>query len=266
MSGERYRGQLDHIGRVISEAGFQGFEPEPYMLGDFSNARRLADILAEYDLKLASVAYAAEWRHEVETSEERAEADQIITLVGSFPPAKLVLVQLPGNDRAELQVRQKSAIACMNAVGHRALDAGLRPTVHPNSPPGSIFRVSTDYETLLASLDPEIGFTPDVGHVAAGGMDPLATIKRYRERVDHIHFKDIHDDESWAATGEGRIQFREITTFLAGTGYDGWIVMEDESEGAKLDPDTATRRNGVFASQALVPAIRLGSTHRGEDL
>jgi inosose dehydratase len=131
--------------------------------------------------------------------------------------------------------------------------------VHPNSPPGSLFRISEDYELLLDRLDPDVGFTPDIGHVAAGGMDPLETVKRYRDRVDHTHFKDINHDGSWAATGEGRLDFPAVVSYLAGTGYHGWIVFEDESEAAKRDPDTATRRNGVYARELLSPILNEAS-------
>jgi inosose dehydratase len=262
MSGGLYRGRIDHIAEVVAGAGFRGLEPEVFMLGDFFNARRLSGTLAEHHLELASVALAAEWRRNAETAEERAEADKLIGLLRGFPSAKLVLVQLPGPDRSDLQLRQRRAIECMNAVGRRALDAGVKPTVHPNSPPGSVFRVETDYETLLDGLDPDIGFTADVGHVAVGGMGPLPTVTLYRERLDHLHFKDVGADGRWAPTGEGRVDFEGITAFLAATGYHGWIVFEDESEQARQDPGAAARHNAEFVRQVLVPAVRGKATQR----
>ena len=266
MSGEKYRGRLDHIAQVIAEASFHGVEPEVYMLGEFADASRMRALLEEHDLQLASVAFAAEWRHEVETVAEGIEADQIIRFVASFPGAKLVLVQLPGADRSELEARQRNAINCINAVGRRALETGVRPTVHPNSPEGSMFRIATDYETLFASLDPDIGYTPDVGHIAAGGMDPLATVKTYRDRIDHIHYKDIHENGRWAATGEGVAELRLVTAFLAETGYRGWIVLEDECERAEQDPDAAAQHNADFARQVLMPIVTGGSARDGVDL
>jgi inosose dehydratase len=259
MSGERYRGQIDRIAAVAADAGFRGLEPEVFMLGGVPEAQALAGVLGAQDLQLAAVAFAAEWRGERETDPERTEADQVISLLAdfpratAFPGAKLVLVQLPGPDRSHLAVRQRHAISCINAVARRALDAGVQPTVHPNSPPGSLFRVREDYERLLDGIDPQIGFTPDVGHVAAGGMDPLEIIKLHRDRVDHVHFKDIDPDGGWAPTGQGRLDFTGIVSFLAASEYEGWIVFEDESDQARDDPDEATRRNGVYARELLRP-------------
>jgi inosose dehydratase len=255
MSGERYRGRIDHIAAVAADAGFAGIEPEVFMLGEFRDAMRMSSVLAGTGLALAAVALACEWKHGVETDTERRVADETISFLASFPGAKLVLAQLPGADRSDLAVRQKYAIQCLDSVARRALEAGLDVSVHPNSPPGSLFRTSEDYKVLLDRLAPEIGFTPDVGHVAAGGMDPLETVKRYRERIDHIHFKDIHGDGSWAATGNGRIDFPSIVSYLARTDFEGWIVFEDESGEARQDPDAATRRNGQYVRDILLPVL-----------
>jgi inosose dehydratase len=256
MSGDAYKGRLDHMASVASGSGFAGIEPEVVMLGEYSDAARTAAVLGETGLELAALAYAADWRGPRETPAEREEADRVLAFLSRFPGTALVLVQLPGRDRADLQERQRHAIACIDAVARRARAAGIRPTVHPNSPAGSVFRTAADYEVLLDGLDPEIvGFTPDAGHLAAGGMDPLEIITRYRERVDHVHFKDVAADGTWAATGEGRIDFPAMVSYLRDTGYGGWIVFEDESPSVELDPDLGARRNGAYARDVLAPLL-----------
>jgi inosose dehydratase len=253
MSGERYRGRLDHVAAVAAEAGFPALEPEVWMLGEYCDPARLHDVLDAHDLRLAALALALPWTNDGETSEERAEADTVISLLAHFPGAKLVLVQLPGVDRSDLAVRQARAVACMNAVARRALAAGVGPTVHPNSPLGSLFRVRADYDLLLDRLHPDVGFTPDVGHVVAGGMDPIDLIGEYRGRVDHVHFKDIDAAGGWAPTGRGIVDFPAVVALLVDGGYRGWLVFEDESAEAERDPDAATRSNGVYARDVLLP-------------
>ncbi|MEA2226574.1 MAG: inosose dehydratase [Solirubrobacteraceae bacterium] len=256
MRGDAYKGRLDHMATVAAESGFQGIEPEVIMLGGYSDPGRAAEALDEAGLELTALAYAADWRAARETPAEREEADRFIAFLERFPATPLVVVQLPGADRQNLRERQKNAIACMDAVARRAAAAGVRATVHPNSPPGSAFRTAEDYERLLDGLDPElIGFTPDVGHLAAGGMDPLEVITRYRDRVDHVHFKDIDADGTWAPTGEGRIDFPGIVAHLRDTAYSGWIVFEDESPSVEQDPDLGARRNGVYARDVLAPLL-----------
>ena len=262
MSGDLYRDRIDHIAAIAAGAGFPGLEIDTFMLGrEFRTQQRLSSALLAHQLELAALAHAAEWQHDYETEDERTEADDIIALLSAFPDAKLVLVQLPGDDRRNLRVRQRAAIACMNAVGRRALEAGLRPSVHPNSPPASLFRTADDYEILLEGLHPSIGFTPDAGHIAAGGMDAVEVVRYYRDRIDHVHFKDIHPAGAWAATGSGVLDFPTIVSFLVKTGYDGWIVLEDESEDARQNPDAATHHNGEYVLEVLQPLCR--TAHAG---
>jgi inosose dehydratase len=263
MRGDAFKGRLDHMASVASESGFAGIEPEVVMLGDYAEPERAAAVLEESGLQLAALAYAADWRGPRETPTEREEADRVVAFLQRFPATALVLVQLPGRDRENLRERQDNAIACIDAVARRARAAGVHPTVHPNSPEGSIFRTAEDYELLLDRLDGEvIGFTPDAGHLAAGGMDPLEAIKRYRDHVDHVHFKDIDENGTWAATGEGVIDFAGIVSHLRDTGYAGWIVFEDESPGVAQDPDLGARRNGAYARSVLAPLLDTDEARR----
>jgi inosose dehydratase len=263
MSGEKYRGRIDHLAAVAADARFDGLEPEHFMLGEkYSDPRRVQEALTEHGLELAALALVAAWLQPEETENERAEVDECIGILANFPGSKFVLVPVPLSPHGglDLATRQSNALACINAVAGRAREAGVVATVHPNSSPDSAFRKADDYEVLFGGLDPDVGFTPDAGHIAAGGMDPLETIKRYRSRVDHVHFKDIHEDGSWAPTGEGRLDFPGIVAYLNETGYRGWVIFEDESESAERDPDTATRRNGTYVADALSPLLAGGES------
>lgn len=265
MSGDAYRGQLERMAIAAAGGGFSGLEPEVVMLGEHRDSQRVIEILAGQGLQLSALTYAADWRAPRETEEEHAEANRVIEFLRHFPGPRLVLVQLPGADRADLPVRQRNALSCINAVGQRAAAAGIAPTVHPNSPPGSAFRTAEDYERLLDGLHRDLGFTPDVGHIAAGDMDPLTILQRYRDRVDHIHFKDIYANGTWAPTGDGSIDFAEIVTYLRDSGYQEWIVLEDESEKSRADPDEATRRNGVYVKEALAPLLTQATTYDDQE-
>jgi inosose dehydratase len=263
MSGETYRGRLEHMAEVAGRSGFAGLEPEVVMLGErfAGDPAATGAVLAEHGLELAALTFVADWLGAQETEQERADADRFIDFVAQFPGTRLALVQMPGSaERTDLAVRQAHAIACANAVARRAAAAGVASTFHPNSPPGSVFRTAEDYEVLLDGLDPEVlGYTPDLGHIAAGGMDPLETVRRYRDRVDHIHYKDIDAAGAWAPTGAGVVDFEGVTAFLKDTAYSGWIVFEDEADATQRDPDDAARRNGVYVRDVLAPAVDAGA-------
>jgi inosose dehydratase len=251
MSGERYRGEVEHMTDVVASAGFAGFEPEVFMLDGKNDPEVVRAMLRERRLELAALCLVEHWRGARESDVERQSADRAIAFTARFPEARLSLCQMPGPDREDLGGRQRNLLACVEEIARRAEDAGVACTYHTNSPPGSVFRTADDYEVLLDGLDERIGFTPDLGHIARGGMDPLEVVRTYRSRIDHLHVKDMHADGTWAPTGEGEVDVIGVCAYLRETGYEGWIVFEDESPGAQRDPDGAARPAARFAREAL---------------
>ena len=251
MSFDKYGGRLDHICGVVSQAGFDGLEAEVVMLGDFASVDKLRDALDHADLQLAALTLVREWAGDQESEAEQAAADAAIALTSSFDRALLVLCQMPGKDRSDLKERQRRLLSCVAAIAQRAGDAGLKTAYHPNSPEGSLFRTSDDYEVLLDGLPPAVGFAPDLGHIARGGMDPVSVIQRYRDRVDHVHAKDMDTSGRWALIGSGEVPVADVAELLRATGYEGWFVLEDESKVAEQDPDLAARRLGEYVDEVL---------------
>lgn len=247
MPGEQYKGKLDHIMGIAARAGFAGIEPETSFFGDLADPIKMKETLDKHGMELAVLCHVEDWRHPQETDEEKANADQWIAFLSHFPDTVYLPVQMPGNDRSDLKERQLNLLKCVNALAERAARKGIKCSYHPNSPLGSVYRTEEDYKILLNGLDQRyIGYCPDVGHMAKGGMDPLSIIKQYREQVNLIHYKDMFADGRWAPTGEGIIDFKAITQYLVDTGYEGWIIMEDECDECITDPDGVTLNDGVY--------------------
>ncbi len=253
--GRAYANRLDHMIRVSAEAGFAGIEPVHSWMGDLSDPARLEDELREAGMALAAVALVLEWNGPEETEAERRQADETIQLLQRFPGALLCAVQLP-TGRHDLAVRQKNLVSNVNAASRRAADAGVVATFHPNSPHTSIQRTEEDYRIVLENLDASVtGWTPDVGHIANGGMDPLAKMQEYESLINHVHYKDWDGDPEFVVMGAGKIDFAGITNWLLRKGYEGWIICEDEGPEAIEDPDGVTRHDGRWIRDTLLPAL-----------
>jgi len=257
MSGNRYVGKLPEILNIVKPAGFAGIESETGMLGSYyDDPSTLKDILAEFNLQLGAIAFVCDWAYPVETEQERSDAERVFRYARSFPGAHLVLVQAAGIDRSNLRQRQENLISCVNAIAARAVDDGLSCSYHPNSPDGSVVRTEEDYKNFLDALDSTVvGFAPDTGHIARGGMDVVKILKTYRHLIKHVHFKDITSGGGWTAMGAGIIDFPGIVAMLKDTGYAGWIMIEEESPEAEVDPNTATTKNGDYLQRSLLPII-----------
>jgi inosose dehydratase len=256
MPGEQYKGRLEHIMEVASRAGYKGIEPDSSFLQHLAEPALMKEALDRFALELSVFCYVEDWRNPTETAEERKRADAWLKFMEHFPHSIFLLVQMPGKDREDLSARQQNLLSCVNAIAKRAADKGIGCSYHPNSPAGSVYRTEEDYKILLNGLDSSvIKYTPDLGHIAKGGMDPLSIVKEYHELVNCIHYKDMYDDGRWALMGEGIIDFVGTTNYLKSIDFEGWIVVEDECDKAITDPDSVAMEDGLYNKKVLEPLI-----------
>jgi len=254
-SGKTYENKLDHMIKVASQAGFTGIEPMHFWMGDLLDPTRLAASLSEHNMALAGIALVLDWNDPEETDEERKQADSCIELLQKFPGAKLCTVQMPAG-RHDLEQRRLNLVANVNEVSRRAVAAGIECSFHPNSPETSINRTEEDYAVIINGLNPEVtGWTPDVGHIANGGMDPLTKMKEWQHLINHVHYKDWDGNPEWTLMGEGKVDFKAITQWLKDIHFQGWVICEDEADKAIEDPDGVTLHDGEWCKNELYPII-----------
>jgi inosose dehydratase len=95
-------------------------------------------------------------------------------------------------------------------------------------------------EELLNALGhPDtLGICLDTGNSWIGGADPVEYVKRFPDRIKHVHWKDLGED--WlgkrgkiygcgmgtAALGEGVVNVREVMHELMKAGFDGDTTLE----------------------------------------
>jgi sugar phosphate isomerase/epimerase len=104
-----------------------------------------------------------------------------------------------------------------------------------------------EYRYLMERLDPElVSLGPDTGHIARGGQDVLECLRAYLPRITHLHLKDVTTAGEWAALGEGRCDISAVLALLRETGYEGWVVAEEEPEAARRDGAGTIRRNRAY--------------------
>jgi myo-inosose-2 dehydratase len=144
----------------------------------------------------------------------------------------------------------------MTGVGDRLLAEGMRIVYHHHM--GSVVQSEDDIHAFMAHTGPSVHLLLDTGHAVWGGSDPAALAARYRDRITHVHTKDIRpavraqsEAEDWSflksvlngiytVPGDGTIDF--VTIFRNLPGYSGWVVLEAEQDPAKANPfDYASR-------------------------
>jgi len=138
----------------------------------------------------------------------------------------------------------------LTKLADATLAEGLRLVYHHHM--GTIVQTEADIDALMASVGPSAHLLLDTGHATWGGSDPAVLAKRYRERISHVHTKDLRPDirtrsgaGDWSfldsviagvytVPGDGSIDF--VSVFRELPDYSGWVVIEAEQDPAVRNP------------------------------
>lgn len=257
---DRESDRLDDVLDVIADHGFEGIDAQIALLGRYrTRPQALKDSLDRRGLRLAALTVPFTWPDLSETADERALADEFIEFVRYFPGALLNIPPRTGPNREHLLERQKAILSSANAMARRSAEKGVSCSFHPSSPPTSYFRTRDDYEVMFNLIDADyLGWTPDLGHIARGGMEAVAMVMDHYNFVRHVHIKDhsMSPKPDWRKMGTGEIDFVDMAARLHAVGYGGWIMVEEETEQSAREPDAAVRDIGVYVTQHLRPAAQ----------
>lgn len=128
---------------------------------------------------------------------------------------------------------------------------GIELVYHPHL--GTVIQSPSQIDQLAERV-PEMGWVFDTGHLYAAGVDLDTFLKKYRNRIHHLHLKDVRDSvlkqsqaKKWSFSqsvrsglftvpGDGSIPFEKILgTFFQKT-YHGWAIVEAEQDPKKANP------------------------------
>ena len=89
-----------------------------------------------------------------------------------------------------------------------------------------------------------VGWVPDTGHILRGHDDILDTLRTYQDRIRYLHLKDVDADGKWAMLGKGVCDTPAVIGIVAAAPrFNGWLVLEEESDTAAADPVAAVKTN-----------------------
>ena len=133
---------------------------------------------------------------------------------------------------------------------------------------GTYVETAAETKRFLDETDPaKVGWCLDVGHLKYGGGDALDFLPEYGHRVAHVHLKDVDPevlrrakDEKWSfgdalrgiifpELGDGLVDIPGIVKWLQETGYDGWVVLEQDT--THKHPKDAARINLEYVQSLL---------------
>lgn len=127
-------------------------------------------------------------------------------------------------------------------AAERVRARGFEPTFHHHA--CTHVESVAEIERFLALTD--VGLCLDTGHLLLGGGDPVAAIRAYAGRINHVHLKDasraVLDDViatsagmeavwrrgAFRPLGTADLDVEGVLSALSAIGYGGWLVVEQD--------------------------------------
>ena len=259
--GEEGLPDPDELAAAIAGGGYRGIDLGP--VGYLGRGDRLRGRLARHGLALAGGfvpmrfadpdLFAADLSFlsdALDVFETAAEADSTAplpkpTLADAGSPTRQANPGR-GQDMPEIGLSDDEWQAFAGRVTQAAKhvrERGLEPTFHHHA--CTYVEAPGEIELILELTD--VGLCLDTGHLLLGGGDPLATLERWRDRINHLHLKDcrqavvelIVTERSGMRDVWSRGAFcgletgdLDVTAFLdkaRAQEFSGWLVVEQDT-------------------------------------
>jgi sugar phosphate isomerase/epimerase len=127
-----------------------------------------------------------------------------------------------------------------NQVGEKVTKAGMKFGYHNHDYSFKPLEGQIPHEVLLANTDPKyVMFELDLCWIVAAGQDAVEHFKKYGQRYELVHIKDMVKDNSGKVTqkdlGQGSIDFVTILGAAKKVGVKYYLVEQEQYPGTSID-------------------------------
>ncbi len=242
-----------------NQAGFSGIESG----GKFpKHSDILIPLLEKYNLKLCSGWYGANLRKN-SFEEEKSKIQNQLKLFQDCKAPCMVFAEVYGSIQGDPNINlskrprmdldeAKKYYKKISEMGKYLEDQDMPLAYHHHM--GTCIESEEDTRRLLENTDGSVKLTLDTGHMLFAKGDSLKIYKEFKERIIHIHCKDMrknvldnslnHDysfrqaflEGAFTVPGDGCIDYKPFFDLLKEQNYSGWLVVEAEQDPAKANP------------------------------
>ncbi len=130
-------------------------------------------------------------------------------------------------------------------------DDGLQLVYHHHM--GTVIQTGAEIDRMMQGTGGAVHLVLDTGHATWGGVDPVRLARDYKQRISHLHCKDVRmdvkakaDAGDWSfldsviagvytVPGDGTVDY--VSVFRELKGYSGWVVLEAEQDAKVAPPE-----------------------------
>lgn len=221
--------------KKITDVGFRYIEVLEGNLTKYAaDIQVLKNMLAKYNAGMMSVCVGANFIYKDALEDEMCHMKTVAALAEQVGVSYVAFcggaIRGKGIQEGDYQLLAEGLAEASKVFA----DCGIEASYHPHL--GSMAEKPEQIDRLFACSD--IRICPDLAHLAAGGGDPLAIVRKYYDRISFVHLKDLNQD-GFAPLGTGTIDLEGILSFLGEQGYNGDYLVE--VDGFAGDPQEACR-------------------------
>ncbi|MBB5751804.1 myo-inosose-2 dehydratase [Prosthecomicrobium pneumaticum] len=142
--------------------------------------------------------------------------------------------------------------ARLTAFAERLAGEGLTLVYHHHM--GTVVQTEEEVDRMMAGTGDAVKLLFDTGHITWAGGDAPTVAARHRDRIGHVHVKDVRPEVAreaaaadwsfldavlagvYTVPGDGSVDY--IGVMKALPAYSGWVVIEAEQDPKKAHPAT----------------------------
>ncbi len=139
----------------------------------------------------------------------------------------------------------------LDKLAHFALSQGMKPVYHHHM--GTVVQTKEHIISLMNNTK-YLQLLLDTGHLMVAGCDPVEIYDKFKNRITHIHTKNIRvhirelamknhwdfrtcvSEGIFTVPGDGGMNYLPLFERLKNDKYKGWLVVEAEQDPKKADP------------------------------
>lgn len=276
LEGEAYK--YTQVLDEMASTGFEGTE-----LGDWgfmpTDAQELTQELKSRQLDLLGAFVPVNFVNPEDHEKGLQHALEVSHLLAqtSNKKAKLILADDNGKNPTRTQnagriqetqrLNQEQWKTFSNGVEYLAKmireETGLSVVFHHHC--AGYVETPREIDLFLEHTDPElVGLCFDTGHYKYGGGDVINGIKKHKDRIEHVHFKDFElsiakksRENNWGyfesiqngifcELGKGSIDFNSVLNEIRKYNLADWIVVEQDVLPGMGSPKENAKRNRQY--------------------
>ncbi len=118
-------------------------------------------------------------------------------------------------------------------VNQKVKQYDIKVAIHNHGPGDKIYPTPASAYERIKDLDKRIGLCNDIGHTLRIGSDPIASVKKYADRLLDVHMKDVTEATANGKNieiGRGVIDIPNFLKMLVKIKYSGIVSFEYEKD------------------------------------